>query len=458
MTDAGIAIFHPLNTALAPPPALNDPFDYEPHPLARLAADEVRAYIAGQEAWAEELLAGKMFGVLVCSDRDGQTGFLAAYSGQIGGRADWPWFVPAVFDYLQPDGYFKQEEARITAINRQIENQQATPQQIESLRQERRQRSIALQSWLFDQFRMLNANGEERSLTDIFRETPQHVPPSGAGECCAPKLLQYAYQHCLKPRFIAEFWVGRSPKAEIRHDGHFYTACRGRCKPILEWMLQPDYAGARTKAAQAGPLTTIYEDASLMVIVKPAGMLSVPGKIEGPSVASVLRERYPYVRGPMIVHRLDMDTSGLMVVALVPEAYHHLQQQFLARTIYKRYTALLDGPLPEWLPRCGTINLPMRPDHLDRPRQIIDFIYGKTAVTDYELAESTVSRVFLTPHTGRTHQLRVHCAHRDGLGVPIKGDPLYGTAADRLYLHADKLTFVHPITQQTMTFSAPAPF
>jgi len=205
----------------------------------------------------------------------------------------------------------------------------------------------------------------------------------------------------------------------------------------------------------------LYEDESLLVVVKPAGLLSVPGKVRLPSLEGVLRERYPHVDGPMIVHRLDMDTSGLMVVALSNEAYHHLQNQFLTRTIYKRYIAVLDGPLPHYLPHRGTINLPMRPDHLDRPRQIIDYVHGKQAVTDYEVAGLMADgrqRLLLTPHTGRTHQLRVHCAHAEGLGVPIAGDPLYGMSGKRLCLHADRLEFVHPVTLQRCSFSAPAPF
>lgn len=467
-----MSIFHPLHTAVQPPERLNSPFNYEPHPLVRLAADEVRAHLATLPSWADEVADGKMFGVLVCSNGEGQLGFLAAYSGQLGGRADWPWFVPAVFDYLQPNGHFKQEEARISAINRRVEELTSEVGRhttggdadvVRSLKQERRQRSIALQGWLFDQFRMLNSQGETRTLTDIFRLTPQHVPPSGTGECCAPKLLQYAFANGLKPLCIAEFWQGRSPKAEIRHHNHFYTACRGRCLPILTWMLGSDVASADGGMVSGLPVLgePLYEDCDLLVVEKPAGLLSVPGKVRLPSLEGLLRERYPHVEGPMIVHRLDMDTSGLMVVALSTAAYHHLQKQFLARDIYKRYVALLEGPLPDYLPRRGTISLPMRPDHLDRPRQIIDFVHGKQAVTDYEAAALTAEgcqRLLLTPHTGRTHQLRVHCAHAEGLGVPIKGDALYGTSGTRLYLHAEHLTFVHPVTQRRLMFESPAPF
>lgn len=547
-------MIHPLNTDLPRPTTLNNPFCYEPDPLCLLSAEQVKAYLQSRQDWQQEVTAGKMFGVLVCEDSKGELGFLAAYSGQIGGREDWPWFVPAVFDYLQPDGYFKCEEAAITAINHRIatlessndhvsakanlarlQNLAATEidaykammreakarrhqtasdsspidtsaliresqfqkaelhrlkqrwqqrlseaeapvrafdDELNAMRRERKQRSDALQRWLFDQFNMLNATGEERTLTDIFKDTPQQLPPSGSGECCAPKLLQYAFLHHLRPLCMAEFWQGQSPKMEVRHHDHYYPACRGKCKPILEWMLKtlPHPLSEREGSIYPHkqwsykdlvieelhtPLSPREEagDSLLLVINKPAGLLSVPGKSDAPSVESLLRERYGEV---YIVHRLDMDTSGLMVVALKTEAYHHLQRQFLARSIYKRYIALLDGIVEGR----GTISLPLRPDLDDRPRQLVDKEYGKAAVTDYEVLaiEDGHTRIALTPHTGRTHQLRVHCAHQEGLATPIVGDNLYGKAADRLCLHAETLSFDHPITNERLTFQQPPEF
>jgi len=530
------------------------PFCYQPHPLCLQAAHEVEQRIARLPEWRDEVAAGKMFGVLVCEDTDGELGFLAAYSGQIGGREDWPWFVPAVFDYLQPDGHFRQEEARITAINHQIvalqhdeellslqdtldrqqaeadkaiaaakeqmqrdkqrrdkqrkslpltpskgrgdlvfegleresqfqkaelrrlkqrwrETIEATRQQlsprldaIAQLRQERKRRSDALQRWLFDQFRMLNARGGQRTLTDIFSLTPQRTPPSGAGECCAPKLLQYAYQHGLHPLCMAEFWQGRSPQAEIRHHGQFYPACRGKCKPILEYMLQGLDVDPDPRLAHHNTLTptVIYADEALVVVNKPAGMTSVPGLTGQESVEEWLLSRYPQAEGPVMVHRLDQDTSGLLVCALTLAAYHHLQRQFLQRTTVKRYVALLDGVPPQ---RHGTVSLPLRPDPLDRPRQVVDPLHGKPAVTDYDVLDivNGITRISLMPHTGRTHQLRVHCAHAEGLAAPIVGDPLYGHAGDtslssRMYLHAESLAFIHPVTLKPLSFTCPAPF
>ncbi|MBQ9357390.1 MAG: RluA family pseudouridine synthase [Prevotella sp.] len=546
-------MFHPITAPIAPAPSqLNSPFSYEPHPLCRQAAAMVQAHLVTEPLLAQEVAKGKMLGVLVCRDSNGSLGFLAAYSGQLCGRADWPWFVPAVFDYLQPDGYFRQEEARISAMNHRIaalENskelldltdalartkadaeaqteayrqmmaaskarrhalrQQATPEQqadmtrqsqfqkaelrrmkkqwtaklqllhdrlaplqeaIRLLQHERQNSSEALQQWLFDHFVMLNAKGEKLTLTQIFAATPQRVPPSGAGECCAPKLLQYAFLHQLQPLAIAEFWQGESPKTEVRHPGHYYPACRGKCKPILEWMLKSiplSVLREDAPSSHGNDLEVVYSDPHILVVNKPSGLLSVPGLTGEESVESLLCKDYGRV---YMVHRLDQDTSGLLVVALTPDVYHNLQRQFLAREIYKRYIALLDGNLPAGA--TGIITLPLSPDIADRPRQMVDYEHGKEAVTHFEVlsmevthyevlpTEDCCSRVALTPHTGRTHQLRVHCAHRDGLGRPIVGDPLYGSRhpLQRLCLHAETLSFRHPVSGQPLTFRSPAPF
>ena len=547
--------FHPLRADGELPARLNNPLllPGQQHPLLLLAADEVRSYVDSHPEWADELGWGKMLGGLVCREEAGRTGFLAAYSGQLGGREDWPWFVPAVFDYLQPDGYFKREEAEITAINRRIgvleqsetlaegrrqlaqlrrqaeaetdayrrltdeararrrelraagaddealvresqfqkaelrrlkqrwrdvlaragEELQPQEEAIARLKEERHRRSDALQRWLFDQFVMVNSRGERRTLTDIFALTPQRVPPAGAGECCAPKLLQYAFLNHLQPLLIAEFWQGRSPRMEVRHHGLFYPACRGKCKPILEWMLGSEKMEAKSDGFASAPVSSSCAVANsslftlhsslptlhsslpdFLVVDKPAGLLSVPGRTGEESVESLLRRQYGQV---WMVHRLDQDTSGLMVVALTEEAYHNLQQQFLARAIYKRYIALLDGVPAR---QRGTIALPLRPDPLDRPRQVVDCRHGKTALTDYEVLSVSDghARVALTPHTGRTHQLRMHCAHQEGLGCPIVGDRLYGKPAQRLCLHAAELAFRHPLTGERLHFTSPVPF
>ena len=519
---------------------LNCPFYYTPDAISIEAADAVRALIAERAEWREEVDSGKMFGALVVRDEQGELGFLAAYSGQIAGRSDWEGFVPAVFDYLQPDGYFAVHEREISGINHRIDNmlsdkeylhdvellhrrderdasetadfqqrmrtaklrrderratatdaereemiresqwmkaelkrirrrQQAEreslaarvvqiEQEVELLKKQRQQQSDNLQRWLFTHFVMLNGRGEKRTLLDIFADSGI-IPPSGAGECCAPKLLQYAFLHDLQPLRIVEFWQGASPIGEIRHHDHYYPACRSKCLPILRYMLQGiDVQPNPLEEQTSMQLETIYEDDSIVVVNKPSGMLSVPGKSARESVYTILRRRYPAADGSMIVHRLDMATSGLMVVALSEWAYHALQRQFQQREVHKRYVATLERDISGEVPSQGVIRLPLRADIMDRPRQVVDEERGKEAETSYELLGvdgdgHTV--VALTPHTGRTHQLRVHCAHQKGLNCPILGDALYGRPADRLHLHARSLTFVHPKTKQPFHISTP---
>lgn len=334
-------------------------------------------------------------------------------------------------------------------------------ERIAALRQRRRSMSDELQRWLFEQYRMLNARGEERNLIDIFSATTHGIPPAGAGDCCAPKLLQYAYSHGLQPVCMAEFWWGESPRQEIRHHLSYYPACRSKCLPILTHMLQGlDVEPNPLMAAATERLKIVYEDDAICVVDKPAGMLSVPGKDNVESVESIMRQRWhQYDGNPIMVHRLDRDTSGLMVVARTLEAYHSLQQQFACRTAAKRYEAVLDGvPASQQ----GTISLPLMPDITDRPRQRVDMEHGKPSVTTYRVVSTQNHRtlVWLFPHTGRTHQLRVHCAHPLGLATPILGDPLYGrgTAAPRMYLNAAELEITHPVTGRRMQWKSESAF
>ena len=419
--------FHPLHTTLSKPERFTWPFCYEPHPLCLLAAEEVKREIARIEP-----SEGKMFGVLVV-DTDEGLGFLAAYSGLLEGRNDWEYFVPPVYDAQQPDGYFKTREREIMQA------------------EEHKQMSQELQIWLFQQYRLLNAKGEVHDLVEIWNDyhsAPRirekfPLPPGGTGDCCAPKLLQYAYQQGFWPVCMAEFWWGDSPKGIIRHHGQYYPACRGKCLPVLTWMLQglqvdPD---PDKEPHARHDVEIVYEDEALAVVNKPPGMLSAPGRTEHYSVATWAQERWP---GSMIVHRLDMMTSGLLIVAKTAEAYHHLQDQFTARTVKKKYLALIEGtPQNEH----GVIDLPLSSDPMNRPLQIVDTGHGKRAITEYRILHSGQhSLLALWPHTGRTHQLRVHCAHPDGLGCPIVGDELYGKKADRLYLQAQAISFINPST------------
>ena len=543
--------FHTPVADIPLPERFTFPFCYIPHPLCVAAAKEVQAYLGLQEAWKEELAQGKMFGVLVVRTQEGETGYLAAFSGILAGSNVHPFFVPPVYDLLQPQGFFKIEEEQISQINtriglleedeeykRQVQQLAAlrqtaqetleeakrqmkrakekreerrreaalpnsapmTPEEesaliresqfqkaeykrmerawkeriaplqqtisdyeagIQALKSERKQRSATLQQKLFEQFKMLNYRGEVKTLCDIFRQTVHKPPPAGAGECAAPKLLQQAYLHGWKPVAMAEFWWGESPKTEIRHHGHYYPACKGKCEPILGHMLQGLEVDENPilKELQSGKKTLdiIYEDEWLAVVNKPAGMLSVPGKEDVVSVYSMMRERYPDADGPLIVHRLDMSTSGLLVVAKTKQVHQNLQAQFKNRSIGKRYIALLQGSVSQ---DAGTVELPLCPNPLDRPRQMVHTGYGKPAVTDFEVLErkDNRTRIAFYPCTGRTHQLRVHAAHPLGLHCPIIGDELYGRKAERLYLHAEMLEFTHPVTGKRISITQKADF
>ena len=597
---------------LALPEKFTYPFHYTPHPLCVLAAEEVKEYIASRKEWQEELASGKMFGVLIVQTDNGitnneenQIGYLAAFSGNLAGKNLHPYFVPPVYDLLQPEGFFKIEEEQISAINiriRELENsssylgskekwkieteqakavlnqakaelkmakeareirRQSSPElseeeqasliresqyqkaeykrlekewkkrleeletevrhfdiEIERLKTERKERSAALQRKLFEQFRMLNAQGEVKDLYTIFEQTVQKVPPAGAGECALPKLLQYAYLHQLKPLAMAEFWWGDSPKNEIRHHGYYYPSCKGKCEPILQHMLQGlevDENSLLNPVHEEEELEIVFEDEWLLVVNKPAGMLSVPGKAEDrDSVYHRLKKKYPEATGPMIVHRLDMATSGLLLVAKTKKVHQDLQAQFANRSIKKRYVAVLDGAIikteketkpiaekaillaketvstkktakAERTRNTGRIELPLCLNPLDRPRQMVSSEHGKEAITEYQIiseseritseSENTFNesnridesersinesrkytRIVFYPLTGRTHQLRVHAAHPEGLGCPILGDELYGKKADRLYLHAEYIEFRHPIYGDILCIQKEADF
>ena len=642
-------MLHALSTSVPSPRQFTYPFCYDVDPLAEAASEELQHYIATTGLMSAEKGCGKMFGVLVVEyeDEEGalQRGFLAAYSGLLGGRNDWQYFVPPVFDAQQPDGHFKRTEREISAINREISAIEHDPQYLQSVAQheltkkrlqaevdafkvevdaakarrdarrksgeplseeeqaemvresqfmkaelrrrrkameqaesafhnphatllkslqlQRKQMSDELQRWLFAAYRMLNAKGEERDLIDIFREYTHAMPPAGAGDCCAPKLLQYAYQHRLRPVCMAEFWWGESPASEIRHHLHYYPACRSKCLPILTHMLKgldvaPNPLAQKRHTAEP---RVLYADEYILVVDKPAGMLSVPGKAEAQSEfsdsANISVEEYfaqltigttgvvggtgiparttapnysdnnSQCRGqesPRLLqlptnsqfttnskflkaaHRLDMDTSGLLVLARTEQAYVELQRQFSSRETVKRYEAVLSGvpkhttphstfhsDVPEPITQNSkfkiqnssrqpdscleAISLPLIADINDRPRQRVDMEHGKPALTLYNIvevraadantavvyttkkADKSLTLVHLYPKTGRTHQLRVHCAHPLGLACPILGDPLYGTErADRMYLHAAELTFRHPITGEPMHFLSPSGF
>lgn len=531
------------------------PFYYNPHDLSEIASKKLQDYLENQSDFQHNfglnpnqsgLIIGKMFGVLVCQNRQGQIGYLWAFSGKLGESNAHKMFVPTIFDMLPEDGFYKIEEEQLNILNRKIEElEKATAfldaknqldnlkkqaleeiqnqklaiknqktlrddkrkiaekelafhlfkelqkqfseeskqasillkqmtkfwnftianareivskfeKEIQDLKEIRKNKSKALQLQLFDQYMFLNSKLEQKTVGEIF----ENNPPAGAGECALPKLLQYAYQNELKPIAMAEFWWGTSPKSELKKHKNYYPACKSKCEPILAHMLKHIDLEANPfleNTAINKEIEVVFEDEHLAVIHKPAEMLSVPGKNVKDSVYQRVFDLYPNATGPLVVHRLDMSTSGLLLIAKSEAIYKALQSQFIKRTIKKTYVALLDGVLTA---NEGEINLPLRLDIENRPYQVVCYDFGKQAKTKWKKIEEKdgKTRVHFYPISGRTHQLRVHASHKDGLNCAIIGDDLYGSKSDRLYLHAEEITFEHPISKEEMTIFKAAEF
>ena len=528
------------------------PFFYEPHPLAKIATEELQNYLEKQTELDHNfglnpnqtgLVIGKMFGVIVVQDQEGKLGYLSAFSGKLAGTNIHTKFVPPVFDMLTENSFFLKEEEILNGINKQIEliesdnnyvrlksdfkqfSEQAAQEltdfknqlkqnkiqrrklrenqrlilsekdytffeedlvkqslrdkhelrvlenhwkqhldtisakvkmyedQIENLKKERKEKSSVLQEQLFEQYSFLNQFGKYKSLKEIFGKTVFGKPPAGAGECATPKLLHFAFQQKYKPLAMAEFWWGTSPKSEIRRHKQFYPACTGKCEPILKHMLEEIETDENPFLNNLGKdklLEIVYQDDYLVVVNKPSDLLSVPGIYVKDSVYSRLKSILVTVE-PLIIHRLDMPTSGLLVVAKTKEVHKHIQKQFLKQTVVKQYAALLSGTIEQ---QEGKVNLPLRGDLDNRPQQLVCFEFGKKAVTRFKVVKRNphTTKVHFFPFTGRTHQLRMHAAHKLGLDTPIVGDDLYGTPSDRLYLHARYLEFTHPKTGERLIF------
>ena len=536
------------------------PFYYQPHPLCMLAAEQLQQHLQSQNQWQHNFgltedphnVIGKMFGVLLVKNTDGEIGFISAFSGRLAQQNNIAGFVPPVFDLLAQDSFFMSEKSVINQLNTQIRELEKAPQllvltqqmmvleleqnkqlselrleiienrsvrqqqrqallheidsskakqalaglaqqsvadkwrqkeltlhlqqikaelqqqldeyliRIANLKSQRKTLSAELQNKIFSQYQFLNQDLKPKTLLQLFADTAFKTPPAGAGECAAPKLLQHAFKHQLKPLAMAEFWWGASPKSEIKKHKQFYPACSGKCQPILKHMLQGmelDENPLTTNYGKNKELKIVYQDQDIVVVNKPEEFLSVPGKDIADSVYLRILQQFPAATGPLIVHRLDMSTSGLMVLALNAAANKSLQKQFIRREVHKQYVALIDG-LPQQ--DNGEIQLPLKGDIYDRPKQVVCFQDGKQAYTKWQVQQrypdKNQTRVLLTPHSGRTHQLRVHCAHAQGLNMPIVGDDLYGKLDKRLHLHAQSLKLRHPSTNQVMTFEVPAKF
>ena len=524
------------------PKKFDYPYNYSPHTLAQIATKELQEYLVNQTDFSHNFgikkpedakALGKMFGVLVIEQQDGNLGYVAAFSGKLAESTQHKYFVPPVFDVLDTNEFYIKTEEQLNELTHKIvslenasdfieikkvyqETQQlhdnlltkeqskikqrrklrkelakqnnqlnineefylreyevylndkiaplkkvydTKQQQIEELKQKRANISAWAQQEIFKKYAFLNYRGETKNLLDIFTDSTQNIP-AGAGDCCAPKLLQYAYKHQLKPICMAEFWWGKPLQTSIRKHLNYYPACTGKCKPILTHMLQGVTVEENPLVAQLKEekeITIIHEDADLLVINKPHELLSVAGKEIKDSVFSRIQKLYPKATGPLVVHRLDMSTSGILLIAKNEDTYKALQAQFINKTVQKRYVALLEGVLKD---KKGIIELPLRVDLNDRPKQLVCYKHGKKALTQWETIETldNKTKVYFYPVTGRTHQLRVHAAHNLGLNTPIIGDDLYGKKADRLYLHAEKITFVHPTSKEQVSFIASAPF
>ncbi len=539
-------IFNSKISGISLPEKFTFPFYYEPHKLSSIASSELQKYLENQTDFEHNfglkenqqgLVIGKMFGVLVCQNTNGELGYLAAFSGKLADSNNHTYFVPSVYDMLDKKGFYKIGESELNQITREIEvleqnseylktqkklkniqkeaeidlNRQKEAMKlqkklrteirktkgidIESLNKEsqlekillkkmtaywnykisevqnevdifankinskkeiRSIKSAKLQQELFYNYAFLNKHKKSKSIGEIFKNNP----PAGAGECAAPKLLHYAFANNLKPIAMGEFWWGTSPKSEVRKHKQFYPACTGKCEPILKHMLldiEIDENPFLNNTAEHQNIEIVFEDEYLAVIHKPHEFLSVPGKIIKDSVYHRVKELYPNATGPLIVHRLDMSTSGLMLIAKTEEVYKNLQSQFIKRTVQKRYVALLEGIVSK---DKGYIDLPLRVDLDNRPNQLVCYEHGKSARTKFEVIsrENNQTRIHFYPITGRTHQLRVHSSHNLGLNCPIIGDDLYGTKANRLHLHAEEIIFEHPISKERNIINKKAEF
>ncbi len=549
------------------PTVFTFPFYYDPHPIALQAAKELQHKIEKEIQWnhdfglndqsipkvhaqKSELTLGKMFGVLVVKNKQGQLGYLSAFSGKLEEENLGNIFVPSIYNRFDDQDYFCIESEKLDKLSKQIDKLSADPKLIQAkenyqskkkefaeilhaeraiakkkskarkhvrnqvasemdpndykilhdnhvqksinekfyykayeehlskklakhksvfdnlndeiiaLKEERKAKSIKVQQWLFDQYNFLNSKGNSKNVVELFKGRIPDIPPSGAGDCAAPKLIQYAYQNEYELIALAEFWWGKAPNSKVRKHKNYYPACRGKCEPILNFMLEGINVSPNpllNNPAFGKKLETIYEDEHLVFINKPAEFLSVPGKFITDSVQERMLKKYPNATGPLIVHRLDMSTSGLLVVAKSKDVHKVVQDYFKRKKIKKRYVALLDGIIKE---DQGFIDLPLRLDIDNRPFQLVCYEYGKSCRTKFEVIEryKTTTKVYFYPITGRTHQLRVHAAHRDGLATPIVGDDLYGIKKDRLHLHAESIAFEHPITKKLLEVQVDAEF
>lgn len=531
------------------PESISSPNNYSPSKIAKKASKHLQNVLEQNYSlhdFKNELKmgdsGGKMFGVLVVQKKNNEVGYLAAFSGKLGGKTIVPGFVPPIFDLLDTKNYFLKEEEKISELNLQystlinskefldlqqqlkeeksnkekeiLNHKQSSKQnklkrkklrqivsdsseiellnhqsalekielknlkqlwndkikssenrlsefenKIQALEELRKSLSSDLQKRIFESYVLKNANGDKLNMLDVFLREKNQLPPAASGECAAPKLFNYAYLNDFKPVALAEFWWGEGSRDKIRKHKHYYPVCKSKCEPILNFMLQGlNVEQDPLNIEKPVPLIEVlFEDDFLVIIDKPSGVLSAPGKTKSHSIHDWIKRRFTDNKEMKPVHRLDMDTSGILVIAKNETIYKALQKQFLNKSIKKEYSAILDGVLSS---EKGTVSLPLRPDIEDRPRQMVCNEFGKESTTEFEIIriENNKTKILFRPITGRTHQLRVHSSHPLGLNIPIVGDPLYGKRSKRLLLHASKIEFIHPVTQKIIIIQNPPPF
>ena len=384
---------------------------------------------------------GIMVGALVCVNAAGERVVLHAVSGitySVNGT------VTPIASPKEIETALAKNDAEIHELTKKINEGQ------EELKKERTLLTDESLRNVFSLYTFTRFDGKKITLNEIIQAHDGKLPPTGTGDCCAPKLLSYAFEHNLTPISMDEVFYGRDTKNKT--NGTSYPPCDERCGYILPYILG---------------LEILYRDSQIIVVNKPSGLLSVPGRTPDKQdcVVNRVKKLFPHCITQPSVHRLDMETSGLLVLAFTEEAHRNLSRQFEEGTVHKKYVALIDGVFNHNEYE-GELQLKFRLDVDNRPHQIYDEVNGKLGITQwkkegtelYTAPDGTkrrTTKIIFTPKTGRTHQLRLAASDPHGFGIPIVGDTLYGHCEpdERLMLHAFELEFRHPISGEQRHFS-----
>ncbi|RYZ37119.1 MAG: RluA family pseudouridine synthase [Myxococcaceae bacterium] len=436
-----------------------------PGPLARRAAEVLQEQLR-RERWEalEQPGGGKMFGVLVVAAPGGRVGFLRAFSGMLGGAWNVEGFVPPLFDPVAREAFWPAGEAELAALGQRhaallqaVEEEPARATELAEVGHLRAERSRELWRRMALCYVIPNARGESQPLGALFAPRP---PPGGAGDCAAPKLLAYAFRHHLRPLALAEFWWGASPLDGRRESGVYYPACDNKCGVVLPYMLQGlSVEPAPRPATVLEDPCILHEDPWVLVVDKPVGLSTVPER-HAPARDSVLvrlQRRFPELGGSDVLHDLEREASGLLVIARDAATRAALLRQFARREAELRQVSWVEGPVAG---ESGVIELPLRGTSHAPLEDCVDRAHGKRAMTAWKVLERGQgrTRVEWVAVTRHPFQVRVHAAHRLGLGAPVVGDARFGREDTRLMLHAEALAFTHPHTKARLSFTVPVPF